>query len=480
MALDTLASPILFWCAVVFLVSTELYYLLPKSVSDKIGQYCLSLGSIIRDYSSGKYYKPWKSAKAIVVVSSKRQIMELSEAPVLSQRAAYADMFGFKHTMNKLDHHDHKVARSRLYGRLLQVNGPTNLAKLYPHLQKRLEQSLAHELEAGVSTDGSVSIPIAQTVRRLASRMNSLIFFGERLSADPVFAEALLRYPADMVKCMAAFQVTPSFLSPMVHSLLTNRGRAMHIIQNQLISVLGVNQKNWQEVPEIKQMTIIHNMSEMVEGNDYWSPDVLSQSLLGIWFAASHQPWMNLDFILLELCARPEWQTILRKEIGDFSAYDYERLEKLPLLDSFIKETIRMNPLDTLAIRRKALEEFTFSDGGIPVPKGSTACVSSFNLMHDKEVYPNPDEFDGRRFVTTMSSARGTKLTEVSEKFPIWGYGSLACPGRFHASLVIKMILAHLLSSFDMRFADEKARRKWSWETFTMPYESTRVVLTKR
>ncbi|GIJ83281.1 hypothetical protein Asppvi_002100 [Aspergillus pseudoviridinutans] len=157
MALDNLASPILFWCAVVFLVSTELYYLLPQSMSDKIGQYFLSLGSIIHDYSSGKYYKPWKSAKAIVVVSSKRQIMELSEAPVLSQRAAYADMFGFKHTMNKLDHHDHKVARSRLYGRLLQVNGPTNLAKLYPHLQKRLEQSLAQELEAGVFIDGTQS-----------------------------------------------------------------------------------------------------------------------------------------------------------------------------------------------------------------------------------------------------------------------------------------------------------------------------------
>lgn len=53
-------------------------------------------------------------------------------------------------------------------------------------------------------------------------------------------------------------------------------------------------------------------------------------------------------------------------------------------------------------------------------------------------------------------------------------------PGRFHASLVMKMILSHFVSSYDMRFEDEKARRKWSWETFTMPYESTRILLTKR
>jgi cytochrome P450 len=469
-----------FYIALTLYVANEFYYFIPKSPLDRIKAFFNKLGSTAHDYRSGKYYKPWKSSKQTVVVSSKKQIMELSEEAVLSQRAVYADMFGFKHTMNNLDHHDHRIARSRLYGRLLQVSGPTHLAKLYPYIQGRLVKSLEHELEQGKSTSRSISVPIAQTVRTVASRMMGLIFFGENISSDPEFAQASLRYPADMVKCMTAFQVTPSFLSPIVHSYLTNRGRAMHLIQDRLVKVMGPNRKNWNESSDVEKLTIIHNMSEMTEGNDYWTPEVLSQSLLGIWFAASHQPWMNLDFMLLELCARPEWQSILRNEIGDYGAQNYESLEKLPLLDSFMKETVRMNPLDTLAIRRKALANFTFSDGNVHVPAGSTACVSSYDLMHDELTYPNPDEFDGRRFVTTKSSARGTKLTEVSEKFPIWGYGSLACPGRFHASLIMKMILAHLVSSFDLSFDGEKARRKWSWETFTMPYESTRIVLTKR
>lgn len=33
-------------------------------------------------------------------------------------------------------------------------------------------------------------------------------------ASDESFAEALLRYPKDMIKCMAAFQLTPSWLSP--------------------------------------------------------------------------------------------------------------------------------------------------------------------------------------------------------------------------------------------------------------------------
>lgn len=88
-------------------------------------------------------------------------------------------------------------------------------------------------------------------------------------------------------------------------------------------------------------------MSELTQGNDYWTPEVLSQALMGMWFAASHQPWMNLDFMILELCARPEWQVILRNEIEEYGTYDYETLEKIPLLDSFMKEIVRINPIDT-------------------------------------------------------------------------------------------------------------------------------------
>lgn len=91
----------------------------------------------------------------------------------------------------------------------------------------------------------------------------------------------------------------------------------------------------------------MHNMAEMTDTSDYWNSELLSQSLLGIWFAASHQPWMNLHFVILELCVRKEWQISLRQELKQHEQLNYEILEKLPLLDSFIKETVRLNPLDT-------------------------------------------------------------------------------------------------------------------------------------
>lgn len=65
-------------------------------------------------------------------------------------------MFGFKHTMNKLEHNtsDHKVLRTRLYSRVLQVDGPRNLNNLYPYLLAQLGNSLTEELSGGRALDG--------------------------------------------------------------------------------------------------------------------------------------------------------------------------------------------------------------------------------------------------------------------------------------------------------------------------------------
>lgn len=54
----------------------------------------------------------------------------------------------------------------------------------------------------------------------------------------------------------------------------------------------------------------------------------------------------NLHSVFLELCVRPEYIQQLLDEIFSEGSLDYSKISKLPILDSFIKETIRVNPLD--------------------------------------------------------------------------------------------------------------------------------------
>ena len=95
------------------------------------------------------------------------------------------------------------------------------------------------------------------------------------------------------------------------------------------------------------QMTLMYNLIETSRESSYWTPDLLIQAINGIWFAASHQPWINLHFMFLELCRRPEYVQLLRDEIDAQESLDYAHISKMPILDSFMKESVRLNPLDT-------------------------------------------------------------------------------------------------------------------------------------
>lgn len=58
--------------------------------------------------------------------------------------------------MDRLEHNtsDHKVIRTRLYSRVLQVMGPDHLNSLYPNLVIRLNNGLDNLLHHGAASKG--------------------------------------------------------------------------------------------------------------------------------------------------------------------------------------------------------------------------------------------------------------------------------------------------------------------------------------
>ncbi len=54
----------------------------------------------------------------------------------------------------------------------------------------------------------------------------------------------------------------------------------------------------------------------------------------------------NPHFVLLELCARSEYVKFIRDEIESKETLDYQNISQLPILDSFSKESMMVNPSD--------------------------------------------------------------------------------------------------------------------------------------
>lgn len=137
---------------------------------------------------------------------------------------------------------------------------------------------------------------------------------------------------------------------------------------------------------------------------------------------------------------------------------------------------------------RKALRSITFSNG-TTVPRNTLLFVGSQLLHTDGRHYPEPEVFNPFRFASpddeTRSSQKSSSsnsslpssseasrtlskgssnttmlissvpvsmtLPATSSTFLAWGHGKHACPGRFFASSVMKLVLAHFVLNFDFR-----------------------------
>ena len=103
-------------------------------------------------------------------------------------------------------------------------------------------------------------------------------------------------------------------------------------------------------------------------------------------------------------------------------------------------------------MRRLAMKDTLLSDGTM-VPKGTKLLVSTHKSW-DPAIYPEPEKFDGYRFLRIREQGNETaQFVSISPQALGFGLGDLACPGRFFATNELKIILSHLLLKYDFKLA---------------------------
>jgi cytochrome P450 len=108
-----------------------------------------------------------------------------------------------------------------------------------------------------------------------------------------------------------------------------------------------------------------------------------------------------------------------------------------------------------VSVRRKALDNIRLRDG-LEIPKGAFISVSS-HLMWDPTIYPEPEKFDGYRFLKRsqiQGHEKDSQFAATSVDHMGFGYGTQACPGRFFAVDVIKIVFSHILLKYDWKLPE--------------------------
>ncbi|EHK96392.1 putative Ent-kaurene oxidase [Glarea lozoyensis 74030] len=248
------------------------------------------------------------------------------------------------------------------------------------------------------------------------------------------------------------------------------------------------------ELKALGQKVPIHHdciqwIMETAPRSNPWSAERIVHELMAIWFGSVHVLTTTIAFAMHDLCLHPEHTEPLRTELRSDAYSEFERTGKgLPLLDSFIKESARLTPVESMSTRRQAIAPFTFSDG-THLAVGDWAVTPLRAMLHDDAHFPEANQFNGFRHVQpavlekltgsnfgSLEAQEPSLLTDVNKHWHVWGTGRMACPGRFYAAAAMKTIIGQFILKFDASLVNEEESRFISWRSFIYPRNRTKVI----
>lgn len=364
-----------------------------------------------------------------------------------------------------------------------------HVASTLKFLQEEIVYALDKEL--GPCEDWT-PFTLYPTVAKIVSLLSARIFVGRPLSRNEEWVAVSINYTFQLILVRNALKKWPlwsrKFVGPFlkeVRQLAKLRERGTELIQpliDMQLSKAGNEKLFSQDGEELGN--VISWLLARSQKNEVKDARIIAIQQLNITFAAIHTTTFTVTQAILDLAAYPEYAQILLDEIDVVSNEDgYDTTEngtailpkssipRLAKLDSFIKESQRINPLGILSHSREVLSEITLNTGH-KIPAGTRVAIPSYAIHNGSSALHSPgvtrplSEFDGLRFYKLRQFAGNEsrhQFVSTSDDSLAFGHGIHACPGRFFASNEIKVVLIELLQNWDLRFPDDLKREGGIW-----------------
>lgn len=212
-------------------------------------------------------------------------------------------------------------------------------------------------------------------------------------------------------------------------------------------------------------------------GSSQMDPSRIAQRLLILNMVSIYTTSYVFTNCVLDLYgteSRDDFVTGLREEC-DRVSHEYnglsakEAIDKLYRIDSSVRESMRVSCFGIVSLPRTVASCEGLELGkDIRIPAGVRMGVPSQAIHLDDHYYDDPLIFDAFRFSRPHEGTKGAGRqgpkqelsVSISESFLTYGYGKHACPGRWFASQMMKIALAHVISNYEVECVGEKPEKK--------------------
>ena len=133
----------------------------------------------------------------------------------------------------------------------------------------------------------------------------------------------------------------------------------------------------------------------------------------------------------------------IREYIGNIEVVEYEHIKKMPYLNAFVKEVLRMYGPAALSLPRQVIKEVNLE--GLKIPKGESISVHMFGACYNPKYYEKPEEFNPDRWLEKKDPGVSNAFT-----FLPFLIGVRSCIGEIMSYNQIKVMVCHLLRKFEI------------------------------
>ncbi|KAI0330489.1 cytochrome P450 [Cubamyces sp. BRFM 1775] len=150
----------------------------------------------------------------------------------------------------------------------------------------------------------------------------------------------------------------------------------------------------------------------------------------------------------LAMSLHPEVQEKARAEldaiVGPHRLPDFEDRDALVYVNAIVKESLRWHNVVPLGVGHQTVEDTELH--GYFIPAGTGIISNVWAVLHDPDIYPEPDRFYPERFIRD-----GQLDPDVLDPASlVFGFGRRICPGRHFADAMLFIVIASVLHLFDI------------------------------
>ncbi|KAF8844252.1 cytochrome P450 [Paxillus ammoniavirescens] len=413
-------------------------------------QFFTKAADVVREGYAKHKGRPFKVARMyrwMVVVSGPQFVEDM--------RKASDKELSFMEASNEGDGQDlkpeytvgHDTYHNTYHVPILRSQLTRNLGILCPDIRDEIVTAFDETLD--LQDKEWKGVPAFQTIQKIICRSGNRMFVGLPLCRNPDWIHLTTRFTLDVVKGGIIIGLFPKVLAPLVARFMTSVPGSARRAMKHLGPIIEDRRKHLEEYGKDwadKPNDFLSWLMDHPEGSQS-SVMNLTLRILTANFAAIYTSSNSFTQALYNLAANPQYIQPLP-------------LGKMRKVDSFLKESQRTDGFGYLSMTRKAMKDFTFSDGTV-LPRGTIVAIASQASRLDNGVCDNADKFDPFRFAN-MSEEDGDDVkhsfASTSPDHLTFGHGRHACPGRFFVATELKIMLAHVVVSYDIKLEDNATR----------------------